>query len=104
MLDEVLRVASVHPPQSTSGKSLLRYARRTLDKPEPDLIFSQSTSSKDIYAAACLQQNRKYIYEPNLRDVQHHLYDLSADPKELRNLAADKSTYSVLQKYLLAHL
>ena len=100
----ILQLGSVDLPHGTPGKSLLRYAMTHFSRSEPEFLFSESTSSKDIYAAACLKQNRKYIYEPNLRDVQHHVYDLSVDPNEMRNLAADMSTYSVLQKRLLQHL
>ncbi len=98
----ILQLASVNIPQGTPGKSLLRFMSPAKST-ELEFLFSESTSSKDIYAASCLTGNRKYIYEPNMRDVQHHLYHLSEDPAEMRNRAIDEAAYSDLHQRLLEH-
>lgn len=100
----ILHLASVEPPQGTPGKSLLRYATDSSRAPEPGFIFSENASSKDIHSTACLCQNRKYVHEPGVPNNPHLLYDLSRDPEEKRNLAAEGVLYSDLQKRMLEHL
>lgn len=100
----ILQLAQVTPPQETAGKSLLRYITPTEDPPESNFIFSQSLHSVDINGAACLKQNMKYIYQPNLAFRPHQLYDVLKDPRERNNLVKRGENYSAMQQHLLAHL
>jgi arylsulfatase A-like enzyme len=100
----ILHLASVPSSTDIPGKSLLRYVTSTRNQPEADFIFSESSHTRDIHAAACLKKNIKYIHEPSVRDIHHHLYDLSADPKETRNLATNGDGYMEMRKRLMAHL
>lgn len=100
----ILELAQVTPPKETQGQSLLRYLRGNEDPRRSDFIFSESLHSVDINAAACLKQNMKYIYQPNVTFRPHHLYDVLADPRERNNLARWGRDYSTLQDRLLAHL
>jgi choline-sulfatase len=96
----VLEAAGLAVPSQMQGQSLLRIARTNPDADQP--VYSRSDFPQQAFGWSALESWRagKYLY---IRAPQPELYDLSADPAETRNLAAEsKATLATLAAQLEA--
>lgn len=108
----VLNYLGIQPPKPVSGRSLRALIAGQSD--EPRIAFADQINGYDqnaegivekrplddfIYMAA--DREWKLIYRPS-RPAQSELYDLVNDPKELRNLYAEKPDQALRLRKLLA--
>ena len=96
IMPTVMDLVGVDKPDDLEGDSLAE-AIRTRNAPPDKTVFCQYSGSPGIgvIRRAAITRQYKYIYDP--RDIAE-LYDLEADPLEMKNLAQEAKYADVVKK------
>ncbi len=104
LFSTILAMAGLKPRSKVDGENLPSGILKNNGASSPRLIFSENPHSGDIDAAACFFENCKYIWQPRYRR-DRMLFDLSKDPEERENVAAQNlSRLNRMHEYLARHL
>lgn len=92
MAPTILELARIAPPEGLDGRSLLPLYENPDGRVHDSLALINVWGPQPVHSLAVVTRDEKYVYWPYTNrqmSATEELYNLAADPLELRNLAAN---------------
>ena len=102
----ILQLAGLEVPENIDGKSLLPLMKNPEMQLRQHMAIFNFWGAKETFSMAVIKEQMKYIYwyfDSDEMDPAEELYDLSADPLELQNVASEQSQRQCLDDMRAAY-